>query len=381
MTEGSTSSDIRTVLKDLSQLNQAEPGQFERVARWRRACGDADGAATWQTWSLLPPDQHELRRSLSQLWLSLDETELAAEVLGGEAETSKNSWEQLTLVLKQGRLREAAELQHKLLINPPDLNIQLLLGLVVSWKSAEQPQQALDLLQPMLVLLQQRGEHPSSPLCNTVALLLDELKRFEEAEQWWLRSHRMQPQQIWPLMSLGRHALRKQQFHVVVHYATEVLRREPDHLYAPELQQQGLLGMGATNSLALIDGDASPQPKLDPHFQPPDPELWRQCRHLALVGFSQATIAEAWLRALAEEAMTEKALGSEPIEPKLPLKLWLIASPDPLWLRHHVETLRSTLDQAIEIEQWPSWDPQRHGSAQLVLQYTDECPGWIQQSL
>lgn len=377
MSNGSVSDELKNVLKDLGTnadpLEQVDPELFEQVARWRRACGDADGAATWQTWSLIPPEREELKRNLSQLWLNLDEPDLAAQVLDNASEQQEDSWEKLTLLLKQAKRSEATTLQKKLLSNPPDLSIQTLLALVESWKQAEQPQQALDLLQPMLLRIQQRNEIPTAPVCNTVAQLLDELKRFDEGEQWWLRSHRSQPQQTWPLMRLARHALRKKQFPIVFHYSTEVLNREPDHRFAPDLQSKGLVGMGASKSLALLQGESLPHSKPDPHFQCPEPELLHQCRQLALVGFSEATLVEHWFQALAEETS-----ATNPSTPQLPLKLWLIASPDPLWLRHQVEALRSRLDQAIDIEQWPAWDPQRHGSAQLTLEFATESPGWRQ---
>ena len=379
MSYGSVPSDLQNALKDLGSnaelLDQVDPELFERVARWRRACGDADGAATWQTWSLMPPEREELKRNLSQLWLNLDEPALAAQILGDASGRQDDSWEQLTLLLKQAKLSEATALQKKLLSNPPDLSIQILLALVESWKQAEQPQQALDLLQPMLLRIQQRNEIPTAPVCNTVAKLLDDLKRFDEGEQWWLRSHRSQPRQTWPLMRLARHALRKQQFPVVVHYSTEVLNREPDHCFAPDLQSKGLIGMGASKSLALMRGETPPKPKPDPHFQCPEPELWHQCRQLALVGFSEANLVERWFQALAEETS-----ATIPSTPQLPLKLWLVASPDPLWLQREVDKLRPSLDQAIDIDQWPSWDHQRHGSAQLTLEFTAESPGWRQQT-
>ena len=378
MSNGSVSAELKNVLKDLGTnadpLEQVDPELFEQVARWRRACGDAEGAATWQTWSLIPPEREELKRSLSQLWLNLDEPDLAAQVLDNPSGQQEDSWEKLTVLLKQAKLSEATTLQKKLLGNPPDLSIQTLLALVEAWKQAEQPQQALDLLQPMLLRVQQQGEIPSAPVCNTVAQLLDELKRFDEGEQWWLRSHRSQPQQTWPLMRLARHALRKKQYPVVVHYSREVLNREPKHRFAPDLQNKGLVGMGASKSLALMRGETPPQPKPDPHFPYPEPELWHQCRQLALVGFSEATLVEQWFQALAEETS-----ATNPSTPQLPLKLWLIASPDPLWLQQEVDRLRSTLDQAIDIEQWPAWDPQRHGSAQLILEFAAESPGWRQQ--
>jgi hypothetical protein len=124
MTEGSTSSDIKTVLKELSQLDQAEPGQFERVARWRRACGDAEAAATWQTWSLLPPEPEELRSALADLWRRVGDTDAAAGMLAAAGRTkSQKSWQQLALLLEQADLEAASNLQQQLLLDPPVLAI------------------------------------------------------------------------------------------------------------------------------------------------------------------------------------------------------------------------------------------------------------------
>lgn len=375
MSSQSFSFELQTVLEDLGnnshKSDQIDPERFERIARWRRACGDADGAATWQTWSLLPPEPKELRRTLSQLWLQLGRTERAAEVLNHEGGSSEDSWERLSILLKQGTFKEASALQLRLLKQPPALDVQVLVALGKAWKLAGRPQQALDLLQPMLIVMQKRGVQPTAPVCNTVAALHDELNRRDESEQWWMRSHRLQPQQTRPLIRLARHALRKHEYKNCVHYAMEALKRDPDHQFAPDLQKKGLVGMGALNSLALIQGDPLEPRKADPQFQPPDPQLWLECRRLALVGFAQATIIESWFKDLADQPPGPKQNSLKP-----PLQIWLINSPDPLWLLHEVQQLQSMLDQPIEIELWPTWDSQRHGSAQLVFEFESESPGW-----
>ena len=56
--------DLDQALIDL-EADAPTPSAFERVARWRRACGDAESAAEWQTWSLLPPEQADLRTALA----------------------------------------------------------------------------------------------------------------------------------------------------------------------------------------------------------------------------------------------------------------------------------------------------------------------------
>lgn len=62
--------DLDQALIDL-EADAPAPSAFERVARWRRACGDAESAAEWQTWSLLPPEQAHLRTALAECWRRL----------------------------------------------------------------------------------------------------------------------------------------------------------------------------------------------------------------------------------------------------------------------------------------------------------------------
>ena len=370
MTEGSTSSDIKTVLKELSQLNQAEPGQFERVARWRRACGDAEAAATWQTWSLLPPEPEELRSALADLWRSVGDTDAAAGMLAAaEGTKSQKSWQQLALLLEQADLEAACNLQQQLLLEPPVLAIPELLDLLRLWQQQQQPQQALDLLEPLLGFMQKRSEQPSGPICNAMADLLEKLKRFDDAEPWWQRSHALQPQQAWPLMRLGHQSMRRQQPAVAVHYARQVLERDPEHDFAPRLQRKALNALGATRSLQLLD---SQEPtKLEALQEPPDPELWGGCRRLALIGFRNASVLEGWCQQLEAQGLNCAETTS-----KSPLQLWLIASPDPLWLEHQARLLCQDLSHPINITSWPQWEPQRHGPMDRVMEASENAPFW-----
>ena len=176
--------DLIAALQTLADQTDPPPEPFERVARWRRACGDAEAAATWQTWSLLPPEPNELRRALAGLWRSMGNPDTAAGLLAAAADnTQQASWQQLALLIEQKDLEAASSLQKQLLENPPVLAMPELLDLINLWQQQHRPQQALDLLQPLLGYMQKRGEQPSGIVCNAMADLLEQLKRFDEASR------------------------------------------------------------------------------------------------------------------------------------------------------------------------------------------------------
>lgn len=371
MNMDSTQLDLKRALEQLSTIDQATPALFERVASWRRGCGDADGAATWQTWSLLPPEPEELERALTQIWLSLGDTNRAEQLLNNpHIQLGAGSWEKLSLLLKQNQLSEALALQENLLRNPPDLAVQSLLELAELWRTAEQPQQALDLIQPMLVVMQKAGEQPSAALCLAIANLLEQVGHFDQAEPWWHSCHSLQPQQTWPLMSLGRQALRRQLPSMAFHYASQTLRRDPEHAFAPKLQRKALMELGAQRSLDLLDKKPALEPSTISSVDPAPTELFQGCSEIALLGFSDAIVLMNWAQAM--NAEDHNASGTE----HKPICIWLIASPDPLWLKHEASTLLAAFDQIIELQLWPQWDSQRHGNAQLILEASSESPGW-----
>lgn len=360
--------DLIDALQALAEQPDPPPEPFERIARWRRACGDAEAAATWQTWSLLPPEPNELRSALAGLWRSVGETSAAAGVLAAaENSHQQASWQQLALLLEQANLQGASDLQRQLLQDPPALVIPELLDLLRLWQQQQQPQQALDLLQPLLAFMQKRGEQASGPICTAMADLLEQLKRFDEAEPWWQRSHALQPQQAWPLMRLGHQALRKQQPAVALHYARQVLERDPGHVFAPRLQRKALTALGATRSLQLLDQEEPTTP--DPIQEPPDRERWVGCHHLALIGFSDASLLEGWCQQFQADAEPDATSQT-------PLQLWLIASPDPLWLEHQAQQLCRDLRQPLTITSWPQWEPNRHGPLDLALEASESVPFW-----
>ena len=368
--------DLRAAMQVLAEDPDPAPEPFERVARWRRACGDAETAATWQTWSLLPPDPAELREALAALWRGVGELQQATALLQAAQATPsmQPSWEALALALEQEQLDDAIQLQTRLLETRPNLSVPKLLDLLRLWQQHGQAPQALALLEPLMQWMEQRGEPPSGQLCNIRADLLERLERFDDAEPWWQRSHALQPQQVWPLMRLGHQAMRKGQPAVAVHYSRQVLSRDPSHLYAPRLQRRALEALGATRSLGLLDGITQAD-TITPLAEPPSQEFWRGCRRIALIGFSDAGLLQHWCTALQEPPQ------DGPSQP--PAELWLIASPEPLWLEHQAQQLFKRLErpQPVAISSWPVWEPQRHGHCDRVIHHQDAPPFWRQQEM
>ena len=363
--------DLRAALQTLADDPDPPPEPFERVARWRRACGDAETAATWQTWSLLPPGPAELREALASLWRSAGELQQATALLqASDLNASiQPSWEALALALEQEQLDDATQLQTRLLETRPALSVPKLLDLLRLWQQHGQAAQALALLEPLMQWMEQRGETPSGQLCNAMADLLERQERFDDAEPWWQRSHALQPQQVWPLMRLGHQALRRHHPAVALHYSRQVLNRDPTHTFAPRLQRRALDALGATRSLALLDGMTQTE-AISPLAEPPSRALWQGCSCVALIGFSDAGLLQGWYSALQEAIAAETT--------QTPLTLYLIASPDPLWLEHQAQQLFSDLSLAppLTISSWPVLDPRRHKHCDRVLQHQDTPPFW-----
>ncbi len=104
--------DLDQALIDL-EADAPTPSAFERVARWRRACGDAESAAEWQTWSLLPPEQADLRTALAECWRRLGRFDQAARLLNAQAP----SWHQLAMLPQEQLLLVSSE---RLFAHPRD---------------------------------------------------------------------------------------------------------------------------------------------------------------------------------------------------------------------------------------------------------------------
>ena len=104
---------------------------------------------------------------------------------------------------------------------------------------------------------------------------------------------------------------------------------------------------------------------------PPPLELWLGCRSIALVGFSEARLLLGWCAQLQEQMEHAPAPAQR--------ELWLIASPDPLWLEHQTQQLLGDVAHRVAISSWPVWDPRRHGHCDRVFHCKSTAPFWREQ--
>lgn len=357
----------------LHQLAAAEldPQHFQQVSRWRLSCGDAAAAARWQLWSLMPPPATELQAALADIWVGLGELPQAEALLGAAAE--QPNWSRLALLQRQGAWDQAERLQEQLLRQPPPLDQSQLLALAATWQQAQQPSQALALLEALLAHYQRRQLRIEPPLANAVAQLLEQQQRPAAAAEWWRHSLRMEPRQVHPMMRLAREALRQNEPSVAVHYLRSVLELDRQHPWAPDLLRQALAAMGARGSLALLDGL-------------PLPQTWQRRQRAWLQPL------EPWLEALADPPVARGPV--RPLPPTLlgpstslalwgdadglalaplllqattPLQIWLLASVEPLLQQHNLERLQAACSHPHQLRSWPTWDPALHGAITVLV--------------
>ena len=107
MSSSRISEELRQALARLAEETTPDPVLLERVARWRRACGDAETAAQWQTWSLLPPSSEELRPALARLLGAIGENHQAVQLLSDSDQ--RHSWERLAVLLERKKFKQAAK--------------------------------------------------------------------------------------------------------------------------------------------------------------------------------------------------------------------------------------------------------------------------------
>jgi len=365
-------SSLRSTLSSLAEPN---PGSelFIQVARWRLGCGDATGAAKWQLWSLVPPQQEELQQALVRFWIDLGELKTAAGILGSES----NGWEGLNLLIQQGSLIEAQNLQQRLLISPPRLELNFLLNLASAWQKAGCPSDALDLLEQLLLHYKRVNKIILPPLANALAQLLEEHQRQEAAASWWRYSLLQDSNQIHPMMRLGRYAMAQNDLLVAFHYAHQVLERDPNHSWAPDLQKKALTALGARGSLALLANHSPPKSWLSRQSQWLMPlkkftseqmicdliarsfvkflpfEIIKDYRSIALWGDSDGL------------ALAQIILNRYDTSPNLSV-IWLLASTDPLLQIYNLERLMP-VHSTIQLKFWPSWDPNIHADVELLV--------------
>ena len=173
-------------------------------------------------------------------------------------------------------------------------------------------------------------------------------------------------------MRLGHQALRKQQPAVALHYARQVLDRNPSHQFAPRLQRKALLALGAHRSLALLEGTPLSQLPDESQGDGPEPQWWSDCSRLALIGIQNTFLLKSWshfLRELDPYDIDEQGL-----------QLWLIDCPDPLWLEQQAHQLLAGTTQPVLIRSWPVWEALRHGNVCLTLEAISEAPFWRERA-
>lgn len=359
----------------LSSLAEPNPGSelFIQVARWRLGCGDATGAAKWQLWSLVPPQQDELQQALVCYWIDLGELKTAAGILGPES----NGWEGLNLLIQQGSLIDAQNLQQRLLVSPPPLELNFLLNLASAWQKAGCPSDALDLLEQLLLHYKRVNQIVLPPLANALAQLLEEHQRQEAAASWWRYSLLQDSNQIHPMMRLGRYAMAQNDLLVAFHYAHLVLERDPNHSWAPDLQKKALTALGARGSLALLANHSPPKSWLSRQSQWLMPlkkftseQILCDLIARSFVKFLPFEITKDY-RSIALWAdsdgltLAQIILNRYNTSPN-PSVIWLLASTDPLLQIYNLERLMPE-HSTIQLKFWPSWDPNIHADVELLV--------------
>lgn len=363
------------LISTLTNLSEPNPGSelFIQVARWRLGCGDAAGAAKWQLWSLIPPPQQELKHALAGFWIHLGELKTAAVILGSES----IGWEGLNLLIQQGSLDEAKNLQEELLISPPLLELNFLLNLASAWQKAGCPSDALTLLEHLLIHYKRFNKIILPPLANALAQLLEEHNRQEAAASWWRYSLLQDPNQIHPMMRLGRFAMAQNDLLVAFHYAHQVLERVPNHPWAPDLQAKALTALCARGSLALLANHSFPKSWLRRQSQwlLPLNKVANKQTSCGLVARSYVKfIPTAIIKNYKSIALwgDSDGLALAPILLNKDIQLynlstiWLLASSDPLLQISNLKQL-SQMHSSIQLNFWPLWDINIHYDVELLI--------------
>lgn len=365
-------SDLRSTLVSLSEFNP-DSELFIKIARWRLGCGDAIGAAKWQLWSLIPPQQKDLQQALASIWIDLGDLRIAAGII----DLSTDSWQQLNLLLQQGSIAEAINLQQRLLLSPPPIELDFLLYLASTWQKSGCPSEALGLLEQLLLHYKRLEKIVLPPLANALAQLLEEHNRHEAAASWWRYSLTQDTNQIHPMMRLGRYSMAQSNPLVAFHYAQQVLDRDPNHPWAPDLQIKALRLLGAKGSLALLAEESPPKPWLRRQIQWLTPlknvineqllysliaccrvkllseDIIKDCRCVALWGDSDGLTLAALL------------LNNNDAICNLNV-IWLLASCDPLLQIYNLKRLMPK-NSTIQLKFWPTWDPNIHNEVELLV--------------
>ena len=365
-------SDLRSTLASLSEPNP-DSELFIKIARWRLGCGDAIGAAKWQLWSLIPPQQKDLQQTLVSIWIDLGDLRIAAGII----DSTTDSWQQLNLLLQQGSLAEAINLQQRLLLLPPPIELDFLLYLASTWQKAGCPSEALGLLEQLLLHYKRLDKNILPPLANALAQLLEEHNRHEAAASWWRYSLSKDTNQIHPMMRLGRYSIAQNNPLVAFHYAQQVLDRDPNHPWAPDLQIKALRLLGARGSLALLAEQSPPKSWLRRQIQ------WlHPLKNVINEQLLDSLIARSRVKLLSADFIQDfrsialwgdsdgLALASVLVDKNHAISnlsvIWLLASCDPLLQLYNLKKLMPQIS-TIQLKFWPNWDYTIHSEVELLV--------------
>ena len=358
----------------LEELAEIKPPveAFVSIARWRASCGDGNGAAIWQRWSLLPPPVEVRLQAVGQLWLQLGQPDRAEKLLGAEP-----NWERLAQLLQQTQWVEAENLQGQLLGLRITTNETQALSLAQCWQKARRPDLALPLLQAVMAHRREEDFDFSTQLCNAMAALLEEMSQPIVAIEWWKKSLLQQPLQLPVLMRIGKIKLQLEQPILALHYANQVLLIDPAHPWAPELRIKALeelkakgslllSGVGLATSLqihrqqewrkSLANELACEIPNAVQPRRPPHPlnafELM-EVNTIALLGSVDGLCLAAWALAQERSPRTQK--------------VWLLGSHDPLLPEHNLRVLMGRAASSVELISWPCYETHLHGDLMILV--------------
>jgi hypothetical protein len=179
------------------------------------------------------------------------------------------------------------------------------------------------------------------------------------------------------MMRLGRYAMAQNDLLVAFHYAHQVLERDPNHSWAPDLQKKALNALGARGSLALLANHSPPKSWLSRQSQWLMPlkkytseqiicdliarsfvklltiEIIKDYRSIALWGDSDGL-------ALAQILLNRFHDSTNPSV------IWLLASTDPLLQIYNLKRLMPE-HSTIQLKFWPLWDPNIHADIELLV--------------
>lgn len=230
---------LQTIANNLIIGAEIDFNDFEKIARWRRACGDAEGASKWQTWSLLAPESPEIIISILEIlentW-EQDEPKLLKRKLKNYIQSQ--NWLELENLLKSNQIAASIIQQDKLIRDNQKLRPYQLEKICKLWEKQKKPDQIIKLLNFFISKKTNTNRNPRIRLLISLANLLEQEMRYHEARKWLEKAHQLEPKLPTPLLRLARLSLRQNQPHLAVRYTSLILDADPNHDFAMKLQRK-----------------------------------------------------------------------------------------------------------------------------------------------